>query len=50
MLCLEIFCVLEIIFSEPNQYKCECKSALVRPLLLCGSSGFSISAQVKKDL
>jgi hypothetical protein len=42
--------VLDTRFSEPNWYKGECKSALVRVLFLCGLPDICISFQVKKDL
>jgi hypothetical protein len=48
--CLEIFCILEISFSEPDWCKCKCKSALVRMLFFYALPDLYISAQVNKDL
>jgi hypothetical protein len=44
---LEISFVLAVSFSEQVWYDWECKSALVRPLFLCG---FCVSFQINKDL
>jgi hypothetical protein len=42
--------ILEIRFSELKQYKCECKSALVRPLFLTELPDLHISTEVNKGL
>jgi hypothetical protein len=46
---LKIPSLLEMRFSEPKWYKYDSKSALVRPLFICGLPDFHTSAEMNKD-